>query len=195
MTSQLFSKFTNQYELSKTLRFELKAIAETQRLLEENNVFKKDEIIQNKYTKTKVYFDQLHQEFVADSLQNLEFSDLEKYEEILNNYKKDKNNKTFKKELEAQEKRLRKEVVECFNATAKVWAEKYSTEKKKLKPNISFLSDEKVFELILLEKYGKNEDGSYTEGTTEIFRKYDKKTGEILEEKEISIFEGWKGFT
>ena len=41
MSGEIFSGFTNKYEVSKTLRFELKAIAETQRLLEENNVFKK----------------------------------------------------------------------------------------------------------------------------------------------------------
>ena len=206
MSAQIFSGFANQYELSKTLRFELKPIAETQRLLEENNVFQKDRVIQEKYTKTKVYFDQLHREFVADSLGNLKFfeEDLKNYELAFINVKKiqkqGREAKSLEKKLvntefEKQEKILRKEVVECFNATAKTWAEKYSTEKKKLKPNISFLSDEKVFELILLEKYGKNEDGSYTEGTTEMLRKYDKKTGEILEEKEISIFEGWKGFT
>jgi hypothetical protein len=191
MTSQLFSKFTNQYELSKTLRFELKAIAETQRLLEENNVFKKDEIIQNKYTKTKVYFDQLHQEFVADSLQNLEFSDLEKYEEILNNYKKDKNNKTFKKELEAQEKRLRKEVVECFNATAKVWIknakEKYNIEFKKSDYKFLFeIQGGNIFEL-LKNLYREKSDAFLKDKETKDY---------ILDEngEKISLFDDWGNF-
>ena len=41
-----FEEFTNLYELSKTLRFELKPIGETQEMLEENKVFEKDEMIQ-----------------------------------------------------------------------------------------------------------------------------------------------------
>ncbi|RUA12253.1 MAG: hypothetical protein DSY82_01715, partial [Flavobacteriia bacterium] len=43
-----FDKFTNQYSLSKTLRFELKSVGETQRLLEENDVFQMDENIKKK---------------------------------------------------------------------------------------------------------------------------------------------------
>ena len=39
--------------------------------------------------------------------------------------------------------------------------------------------------MVLLEKYGKNKDGTYTKGTTEILKKIekrvDKKTGEISE--------------
>lgn len=85
-----FSQFTNKYELSKTLRFELKPQLETQQLLEQNNVFGKDEIIQKKYVKTKIYFDKLHREFVADSLKDLKFSDedLKNYENTLLTYQK-----------------------------------------------------------------------------------------------------------
>ncbi len=201
--SELFSEFVNQYELSKTLRFELKPVGETQRLLEENNIFEKDKIIQEKYEKTKIFFDKLHREFVADSLGDFQFSDedLKNYEEALKNVKKitrempAKQKTAWNKDLEKQEKILRKKVLESFNVKAKEWSVKYSQEKKKLKTDIGFLSDEKVFELVLFEKYGKNDDGSYKSGTTEVLRKIDKKTGEIIEEKEISIFEGWKGFT
>ncbi len=203
MANKTFQGFTNQYSLSKTLRFELKPVGETERLLQEDNVFQKDELIYKKYTETKKYFDKLHREFVNESLAELEFSskDLKRYEDALKNVKKinketpKKEKDVWNKELEAQEKNLRKVIVECFSETAKKWVEKYSQEKKKLKTGVGFLFDEKVFELVLLERYGKNENGSYVEGTTEILRKVDKKTGEVLEEREVSIFEGWKGFT
>jgi len=60
MSSSIFDKFTNLYSLSKTLRFELKPVGKTQEMLEEAQVFAKDEIIQKKYEKTKPYFNRLH---------------------------------------------------------------------------------------------------------------------------------------
>ncbi len=41
----IFKDFTNLYELSKTLRFELKPVGETQKMLKENQIFFKDENI------------------------------------------------------------------------------------------------------------------------------------------------------
>ena len=77
-------------------------------------------------------------EAMVKDLREKEVISGDRVNELIEEYstnKKDKNNKTFKKELEAQEKRLRKEVVECFNATAKVWIknakEKYNIEFKK----------------------------------------------------------------
>ncbi|MEA2064973.1 MAG: hypothetical protein U9O66_01580, partial [Patescibacteria group bacterium] len=79
-----FEDFTGLYELSKTLRFELKAVGNTQKILEENNVFQKDELIQKKYTETKKYFDRLHREFVKDALQDVGLSGLDNYKNALN---------------------------------------------------------------------------------------------------------------
>lgn len=45
----IFEKFTNLYALSKTLRFELKPTEKTQKMLEDAQVFSKDEIIRKKY--------------------------------------------------------------------------------------------------------------------------------------------------
>jgi predicted kinase len=193
-----FSKFTNLYEVSKTLRFELKPVGETQTMLEENNVFQKDEEIQKKYQETKKYFDKLHRDFVKEALQNAQLSDLDKYTEALKNVKKitretDKKQKdAWEKALQNEEKRLRKEVVELFNATAKIWAtEKYSGLKNK---DLKFLDEEAVFEKVLLEKYGKDSEENYIEETLIPVEQVDKKTGEMTIEKK-SIFADWKGFT
>lgn len=193
-----FEKFTNLYELSKTLRFELKPILETSVMLENNNVFEKDELIKKKYQKTKVYFDQLHREFVSECLQHVELSDLEKYNEAFKNIKKitKETSAKDKKILEAvfrkEENRLRKEIVFLFNRTAKIWAtKKYSGLKNK---NLKILDEKAVFEKILLERYGKNEKGLLKEDTLEKVEIIDKKTGEIKIIEE-SIFKGWTGFT
>jgi len=211
--NKIFKEFTNQYELSKTLRFELKPLLETPRLLEENHVFQKDELIKKKYEKTKIYFDRLHREFVSESLQDLKFSDedLENYENALNELNKDKKNNTFQKNIEKQEKNLRKIVVEKFDITGEIWAERYNEIARKnaeekgekftdviKKKNKDFLHEKSIFEYVLLEKYGKNEAGENNLETIEEveIKKIDKKTGEITTEKiEQSIFKGWKGFT
>ncbi len=183
--------FTNLYELSKTLRFELKPIGETTKMLKENKVFGMDGNIKKKYEATKPFFDRLHRKFVADSLKNPKFSDLEKYEESLKNYKKDKNNKTFQKELETQEKRLRKEVVNNFNATAKNWVEnaqkKYNIKFKKSDCKFLFeIQGGKIFEL-LKNLYGEESDA---------FLKDKEIKNYILDEysEKISLFDDWGNF-
>ncbi len=197
-TKNVFSKFTNKYELSKTLKFELKPILKTQEILEENNVFQKDELIQKKYQETKKYFDRLHREFVSEALQNAKLSNLENYYKILRNTKNiSKNALTQEKKnaeirLRKEEQRLRKEIVESFNTTAKKWAtEKYTELKNK---NLKFFDEEAVFEKVLLERYGKDIEGNYIKETLISTEKIDKKTQNIIIEKK-SIFEDWKGFT
>jgi len=171
-----FSNFHNLYSLSKTLRFELKPIGNTQQMLEDNKVFKKDETIYEKYQATKPYIDRLHREFVQDSFKQAKLSSLYKYFDVFKKWKNDK--KVYEKELQVNEKALRKQIVEFFNTTADQWAKQYSHLKLK-KKNIEILFEEGVFE-ILQERYGKEEEAKVT----------DKETQET-----ISIFKSWKGFT
>lgn len=175
MSKQSFSAFTNQYSLSKTLRFELKPIGETQKMLEEAKVFEKDETIQKKYEATKPFFDKLHREFAEEALKDVVLSQLYGYLEIFKKWKNDK--KTHEKELQKKEEKLRKEIGIFFDAHAKIWAQKYWGLKNK---NIEILFEEAVFEKILKERF-QGEEG--TEMTNEA-------TGEV-----ISIFDSWKGFT
>ena len=67
----IFDKFTNQYALSKTLRFELKPVGNTQKMLDEAYVFAKNKTIDDSYIQAKFYFDKLHQKFIQDSLKDL----------------------------------------------------------------------------------------------------------------------------
>lgn len=173
MNNKMISKFTNVYELSKTLRFELKPIGNTQKMLEENKVIEKDELIQKKYQETKKYFDRLHREFVLKSLSDYKMEDRADYEEIYRIFKGDNSKK---KELQKTEKILRKNIKDQFNKTAKQYKKDYPFLKKN---TVDFLFSEEVFR-ILDEKY-RNEDGAST---------IDPVTGEL-----VSIFDEWKGFT
>ncbi len=175
-----FDGFTNLYELSKTLRFELKPVGNTQKMLEENQVFEKDKTKQEKYTKIKPYFDRLHLEFVKESLQNptLQFDNyLSALKEVKENKKDtDKKIKDARiKSLQDQEKKLRKEIVSLFDKKAKEYSEKYPNFKKK---DIGMLFEEEIFGL-LKEKYGN------------------EKETQILDEDDqtASIFDDWKRFT
>jgi len=176
MSNNMFDQFTNLYSLSKTLRFELKPIGETSKMLEEAKVFEKDETIQKKYEATKPYFDKLHREFVKEALQDVHLSELNnEYFELFKKWKADK--KTNEKDFQKKEKELRSEVVSFFDMQGKTWAEKYTGLKNK---NIEILFEEAVFESILKVRYGKEKE-------TEIV---DESTGEIT-----SIFNAWKGFS
>ena len=76
---KLFSDFTNLYELSKTLRFELRPIGNTQTMIDKANVFGKDKVIKDKYQKTKPFIDRLHREFVDEALNKVSLSGLKNY--------------------------------------------------------------------------------------------------------------------
>lgn len=170
-----FADFTNLYELSKTLRFELRPAGNTQKMLDENKVFGEDKTIKEKYVKVKPYFDRLHREFVTEALNKANLSNLDEYLKIFNELKSDNKNKDLQKKLEKEEVRLRKDIVALFDKKAGEYAERHHDFKKK---DVGIFFEEEVFGL-LKEKYGKEE------GT------------EMPDEngKMISIFDEWKGFT
>ena len=105
-----FDNFTNLYELSKTLRFELRPVGKTSELLKEQRVFAKDKKVLENYKIAKKYFDKLHRKFVRDALNDAGL-DFEEYKKAYFAYVK-KNKDDRKKEaaeLEKQEIKLRKE--------------------------------------------------------------------------------------
>lgn len=174
--SNPFDKFINLYELSKTLRFELKPVGKTQEMLEKNNVFEKDRLIHEKYQDVKSYFDRLHREFVKDSLKDVSLDNLDGYLEVFIEFRKDPKNKDNQKTLKNEEQKLRELIVRFFNRQAKGYADAHSFLKNK---DVEIFFEESVFEL-LKEKFGEEENTK------------------ILNEaigKEESIFDGFDKFT
>ena len=168
----IFDEFTRQYELQKTLRFELKPVGETNVFLEKDKVIKRDKLIKDKYENVKPFLDKLHRKFVTEALQNIHIEGLDKYEKFYKEYKK--GNKTVK-QLEKEEKKLRKQFDEFYKSEALEWQERYNGISFK-KKNIEFLFEEGVFELM---KYLYRDDEGAWIGD-----------GEMQE----SLFDGWKGF-
>lgn len=109
-----YSDFTNLYQLSKTLRFELKPIGKTKETFEgwlkennsfnnEDNLFAQDKKIKDAYVVIKSIMDKLHEQFIEKSLtseeaKNIDFSDfLDIYKYRGNDFPKD-----FEKKLREQ---------------------------------------------------------------------------------------------
>lgn len=184
---KLFDDFTNLYEVQKTLRFELKPIGNTQKMLDEADVFRKDKIIKEKYQKTKPFIDRLHREFVDVSLRGAFLTDLDlkKYFEALKNWKDNKKDKEAQKSLKNEEEKLRKEIVNFFNKTAENWAKEKYLDIGLKKKDIGILFEESVFG-ILKKRYG-NEDDSFLQDENGVFFKDEN-------DERISIFDEWKGF-
>lgn len=124
MPASIYESFTNKYSLSKTLRFRLKPVLGTETLLQKNNVIAKDTAIDEAYHNIKYYFDLLHRKFIGESLTTCTLPDLKPYLETYQKYKKEQDRKAKRKiedDLSKEEKKLRKEIVACFNKKGQEW--------------------------------------------------------------------------
>ena len=136
----IFKDFTHKYSLAKTLRFELIPTEETKRLLEKNEIIKKDAVIDESYHKAKPYFDSLHREFIEESLDpkrsRLSFGD---FERAWNDFQKDKKNN--QKNLLAQKKLLYKDIAKLFGDYANTWKKQYAPEAKNSGTKLLYSAD------------------------------------------------------
>ncbi len=105
--------FTNQYQLSKTLRFELKPIGNTLEYIEQKGLLSQDEQRAENYTVIKEVIDTYHKAFIEQSLANVVFDNLERFEEL---YLKSNKDEKEQKEFEKLQENLRKEIVKNFKA-------------------------------------------------------------------------------
>ncbi len=159
-----FNEFTNLYELSKTLRFELRPIWETLNNLETDWVIQKDKEVEENYNKIKIFFDSLHREFVKQSLENWYLNLIEDFYNSyieLNKNPENKKNKTLQKEFEKSSKNLKKELVSFFESKWNEWKQKYTFLKKWW---IDVLNEKEVLDL-MWEFYPEEK---------ELFKKFDK---------------------
>ncbi len=106
-TNLFFSKFTNLYSQSKTLRFELKPQGRTLEHINAKGLITEDELRSEKYKQIKKIIDAYHKWFISKALANFELSKLDEYLELYNlSTRDDKQTKAF----EALQKDLRKQV-------------------------------------------------------------------------------------
>jgi|GEM_PF-216916 len=122
----VFDQFTNQYSLSKTLRFELVPIGKTLDNMKKNigydekiHTFLHDQEIEDAYQTLKPIFDKLHEEFITESLTGNTAKIID-FSQYLESYKN-------KKDLKTSEGHLRKEIGKTFDEAGENWKEeKYS---------------------------------------------------------------------
>ena len=149
-----FQDFTNLYELSKTLRFELKPIWGTKELIKEKNILKLDRKKRENYEKVRPYFNKLHQEFINFALKNPNF-DFSGYEEKYLDWLKDKKNKDLLKEKESIDKIFLEKIWKLFENSVKDFLKESGFELivKADDQNLKFFRRKEIFE-VLQEKYG-----------------------------------------
>lgn len=147
-----FADFTNLYELSKTLRFELKPVGKmiydervkkeitiTEKLLLDNKVFEKDQTIDDSYNQAKFYFDTLHQKFINSALEfkkvkNLPFEkfadDLSKQNIIIVQNKSEITELRKSKDKEKEINKLQQNIYDAEDKIDQFKKELYATIKK-----------------------------------------------------------------
>lgn len=127
-----YSKFTNLYSLTKTLKFELKPTEETKITLDKYNIIKKDENIDYLYHyQMKPMLDYLHKVFIKESLSHLVLDNIslqtffDLYKEKRNS--KLKSDKILDEKIKKITQELRNQIVKNFDTTADNWREDYKS--------------------------------------------------------------------
>lgn len=202
-----FNKFTKQYQLSKTLRFELKPVGKTINFLDE--VIKKDKTINESYNQAKFYFDMLHREFIESALQkekaeNINFQEFAKIFYRQNQIiKKNKNEKKDRKEIQNEvnksqriidegRKNLYKQIRKIFDKKAENWKMQYKDKLKKSdlkQKGINFLMSAGILK-ILEDKFPPEKNEEFKKQNWPSLYIKDQLTGQ-----QVYIFEKFEKFT
>lgn len=161
----IWDSFINKYSLSKTLRFELKPTPETKSLVD---IIKKDKELARLYKEEmKPMLDDLHEKFIAESLNQVKFDtyhlktfdeNLQKLRELNKNRRE---SQSIIKELEDSNKALglllKKTIEKSYNNTSVIWVNKYfkSSAKKVNFSSYEILTKECVLSILEQENQGK----------------------------------------
>lgn len=182
-----FEDFTNLYELSKTLRFELKPVGKTKNLIEEQRVFQKDKLIDDNYHKIKYYLDCLHRKFIKETLEatNLDLNSY--YQKFLNLKKDDQKSIT---DFRDEENKLRGNVVEKFQETARQWKKFYAQKGIVLKSE-----GDKIIEILFEKNNLEILKEEFKEKLADDIKAPDINFLNLLTNKTENLFESFKGFT
>lgn len=108
----VWDNLTNQYSLSKTLRFELKPVGKTLEYINEKNLIIEDKQREDDFNKVKEILDDYYKDYIEIVLSKtkIDNTDLSKFRETYENLKKDKTNKDLKKEYFNIQQKLRKTI-------------------------------------------------------------------------------------
>ena len=149
------AEFTNLYSLSKTLRFELRPIAETKENIEKGKFLESDKKKSEDYKDVKKIIDNYHKYFIDDVLKNATF-DWKKLEEAIREYSK---NKSDDFAVENEQKKLREEILKLFTSDKRYKALTAATPKD-------------LFDTILPKWFGEKSNPDLNEAALETFQKF-----------------------
>lgn len=108
--------FTNKYQLSKTLRFELIPQGKTLEHIRNKGLLTQDEQRAESYKKMKETIDGFHKYFIELAMQNVKLTYLDSFSDLYFASAERKKEDSFKKELEKTQTALRKEIVKGFQS-------------------------------------------------------------------------------
>ncbi|WII95870.1 type V CRISPR-associated protein Cas12a/Cpf1 [Moraxella haemolytica] len=119
----LFTNFTRQYPLSKTLRFELKPIGKTLEHIKAKNFLGQDATLAESYQKIKPILDDYHRDFIELALTDTHLAQLSDFQHTYLALKNSKKDDKLHKDLEKSQEQLRKQIVKQFEKdnTTKAW--------------------------------------------------------------------------
>ncbi len=109
----MLAELSNLYQLSKTLRFELKPVGKTLENIRNNDILKNDEQRADDYQQVKQLIDNFHKDFIEWTLRDfiLDIDLLRKYETF---YSKASRNEKEEKAFDKAKETLRKQLAERF---------------------------------------------------------------------------------
>lgn len=107
-------QFINRYPLSKTLRFSLIPVGETENNFNKNLLLEKDKQRAENYEKVKGYIDRFHKEYIESVLSKAR---IEKVDEYANLYWKSNKDDSDAKAMESLENNMRKQISKQLTST------------------------------------------------------------------------------
>lgn len=107
-------QFINRYPLSKTLRFSLIPVGETENNFNKNLLLEKDKQRAENYEKVKGYIDRFHKEYIESVLSKAR---IEKVDEYANLYWKSNKDDSDAKAMESLENDMRKQISKQLTST------------------------------------------------------------------------------
>jgi hypothetical protein len=206
----IFDDLTNRYQISKTLRFELKPTPETELLLKNNHVLEKDEMVSQAYAQVKYYFDKVHQRLIQEALSQEKvstnkvmcdaFFKLKKEYELFLKLPKEKRYSEGKGFQKAQQE-MRDVVVELLKNTAtdsiKEWRDDYIEEHTKktkiggtkktpaIKDGVDFLFSGDAIKYLAFVYPPEKNDALMKEGAPSLF---------VADRYIFDVFSGFTGY-
>jgi CRISPR-associated protein Cpf1 len=112
MNINLFEKYTNRYQVTKTLRFELVPKGKTLEHIQVKGLLEQDELRAKHFVIAKNLIDSFHKSFINNALEDFRLEQLDAYEYL---FLIDKKNEEQKETFEAIEQNLRKQIAHRFS--------------------------------------------------------------------------------